>query len=46
MSTFNARRVLIMIPTLVLISIVSLALIQFPQWDYLSRWVSLVQVTG
>lgn len=46
MLTYIVRRILIMIPTLVLISIVSFMIIQLPPGDYLTSWIAQMQETG
>lgn len=46
MLTYIIRRVLIMIPTLLLISIISFILIQLPPGDFLTSWVAQMQETG
>jgi peptide/nickel transport system permease protein len=46
MLSYIIRRILIMIPTLVIISVVSFALIQLPPGDYLTSWVAQMQETG
>lgn len=43
---YIVRRILIMIPTLLLISILSFVLIQLPPGDYLSTWVAQMEETG
>jgi len=46
MVTFIVQRIFIMIPTLILISIISFTLIQLPPGDYLTSWVAQMQETG
>jgi len=46
MLTYIIRRVLIMLPTLFLISVISFTLIQLPPGDYLTSWVAQMQETG
>ncbi len=46
MLTYIIRRLFLMLPTLLLISIISFALIQLPPGDYLSSWVAQMQETG
>jgi len=46
MLTYIVRRILIMIPTLVLISIVSFMIIQLPPGDYLTSWIAQMEETG
>ena len=43
---FILRRLLIMIPTLLLISLISFALIQLPPGDYLTVWVAQMEEMG
>jgi len=43
---FILRRILIMIPTLVLISIISFVIIQLPSGDYLTSYIAQMQETG
>ena len=43
---YIARRILIMVPTLLLISILSFVLIQLPPGDYLSTWIAQMEETG
>ena len=46
MLTFILRRLLIMIPTLILISMMSFFIIQLPPGDYLTSWVAQMEATG
>ena len=46
MATFVLRRVLLMIPTLLLISIVSFAIIQLPPGDFLDSYIAQLGQTG
>ena len=46
MGTFILKRVLYMVPTLILISIVSFAIINLPPGDYLTSYVAQLQQTG
>ena len=46
MLTYIVRRILIMIPTLMVISIVSFMIIQLPPGDYLTSWIAQMQETG
>ena len=46
MVAFLVRRVLVMIPTMVLISIVSFIIIQLPPGDYLTSHISRLSETG
>jgi peptide/nickel transport system permease protein len=46
MLTYILRRVMLMIPTLFVISIISFAVIQLPPGDYLSSYVSQLRETG
>ena len=46
MLTYILRRLLIMIPTLLLISIVAFFIIQLPPGDYLTSWVAQMEATG
>ncbi len=46
MLTFTARRVLIMIPTLLAISIITFIIIQLPPGDYLTTYIAELQAQG
>ena len=46
MFTYTARRVLIMIPTLIAISIITFIIIQLPPGDYLSTYIAELQAQG
>lgn len=46
MLSFIARRLVIMIPMLVLLSIVSFIVIQLPPGDYLTTYINAMQATG
>jgi peptide/nickel transport system permease protein len=46
MLSFIARRLMIMIPMLVLLSIVSFIVIQLPPGDYLTTYINAMQATG
>jgi len=46
MLTYTARRVLIMIPTLLAISIITFIIIQLPPGDYLSTYIAELQAQG
>ena len=46
MLAFILQRVAIMIPTLILISIVSFLIIQLPPGDFLTTWVAQMEATG
>ena len=46
MLQFLARRILIMIPTILLISLITFWIIQLPPGDYLTTWVSLAAAEG
>ncbi len=46
MSTYILRRLLIMVPTLIVISMISFFIIQLPPGDYLTVWVAEMQATG
>ena len=46
MLTFVVRRLLIMIPTMVAISILTFIIIQLPPGDYLSTYIAELQAQG
>ena len=46
MLTYILRRLLVMVPTLLLISMVSFGIIQLPPGDYLTSWVAQMEETG
>ncbi len=46
MLQFTLRRILYMIPTLVIVSILSFAIIQLPPGDYLTSYVTTLRATG
>lgn len=46
MGTYIARRVLLMIPTVLLISILTFFVIELPPGDYVSRYVELIEQRG
>ena len=46
MLTYTARRVLIMIPTLLAISVITFIIIQLPPGDYLSTYIAELQAQG
>jgi peptide/nickel transport system permease protein len=46
MAGYIARRVLLMIPTLVVISVISFVVIQLPPGDYLTSYVASLRATG
>ena len=46
MFAYILRRLLFMIPTLIVISMISFAIIQLPPGDYLTSWVAQMQDTG
>ena len=46
MITFILRRLLIMIPTLLCISIITFFIIQLPPGDYLTTYIANLQQTG
>ena len=46
MLTYIIRRILIMIPTLIVISIISFTIIQLPPGDYLTSYIANLQETG
>lgn len=46
MGTFIIKRLLLLIPTLIFISIVSFAIIQLPPGDYLTSYIQALEATG
>jgi peptide/nickel transport system permease protein len=46
MLQFTLRRILYMIPTLIIVSILSFAIIQLPPGDYLTSYVTTLRATG
>ncbi len=46
MLSYIIRRILYMIPTLVLVSVVSFVLIQLPPGDYVTTWIAELQAQG
>ena len=46
MTTFIIRRLLLMIPTLIVISVISFVIIQLPPGDYLTTYIANLQETG
>jgi len=46
MVTFIGRRLLLIVPTLLVVSLISFAIIDLPPGDYLSYWVSNMEASG